>query len=74
MEETEIGPPEVCVGCIFQQLIDGISSCRFYPKYKKIPFPLAHSPTAKPAFCRIKKIVVYEEPAKAIWGEPDSRD
>lgn len=74
MEETEIGPPQLCVDCIFQELIDSISTCRFYPKYKKIPFPMARSPITKPSFCRIKKIVVYEDLPETTWGAPDTRD
>ena len=75
MEETEIGAPQSCADCIFQEITDRISSCRFYPKYKKTPFPLGRSPLVKPAFCRIKKIVVYEQPSQeATWGGSDIRD
>ena len=65
MEETEIAPPQACFDCIFQEILDNIATCRFYPKYKKIPYPLTRSLLTKPAFCRIKKVVVYEE----LFGE-----
>ena len=74
MEETVIRAPQLCVDCIFQGIIDATFCCKFYHKYKKIPFPMGRTPLTKPAFCRIKKIVVYEESPKATWGGPDSRD
>jgi hypothetical protein len=63
MEKTKIGVAQSCADCIFQEIIDAIYTCKFYPNYKKLPFPLGRSPLAKPSFCRIKKIAVYEEPA-----------
>jgi hypothetical protein len=76
MEITEIGEPQSCGECIFQEIIDSSSSssCRFYPRYKNIPYPMHRSSIMKPAFCRIKKIVVYEEPWNKTWGVPDGKD
>lgn len=73
MEITEIGKPQSCGGCIFQESSGPHSVCRFYPKYKNIPFPMGRNSVMKPAFCRIKKIVVYEEPWKETWGMPDNK-
>ena len=73
MEETEIAPPKFCADCIFQEIFGSLCTCRFYPKYKKTAFPLGRSPLTKPAFCRIKKIVVYEEPLGETWDGSDNR-
>jgi hypothetical protein len=62
MRETEISEPQACSDCIFQDIFSSIRSCRFYPKYTGLPFTLGQNPLMKPTFCRIKKIVVYEEP------------
>jgi len=74
MEETEIDAPKFCADCVFQETFRNIYTCKFYPKYKKLPFPMDQSPLTKPAFCRIRKIVVYEEPHDATWRAPDIRD
>jgi hypothetical protein len=57
--------------CIFNETLHSYVSCRFYPRFKNIPFPLGQSFAGKPAFCQIKKIVVYEEPSNESWPEPD---
>jgi hypothetical protein len=71
MEVTEIGKPQSCGECIFQVISGSSSTCRFYPKYKNIPYPMLRSSIMKPAFCRITKIVVYEEPWNNTWGMPE---
>jgi len=73
METTEIGEPQYCGECIFQEINGSFSVCRFYPKYRNLPYPTGHSSIMKPAFCRIKKILVYEDPLKETWGGFDNR-
>jgi hypothetical protein len=73
METTEIGQPQHCGECIFQEISGSGSTCRFYPRYKNTPYPAGRSSIMKPAFCRIKKIVIYEEPWKEAWGMPDNK-
>jgi len=73
MEETIIGGPKRCINCIFNDIVQDILTCRFYPKYKKIPFPLFRDSSEKPAFCRIKNIMVYEEPLEETWGSPEHK-
>jgi hypothetical protein len=73
MEITEIAKPQSCGECIFQEKNGSFSTCRFYPKYKNIPYPMARSSIMKPAFCWIAKIVVYEESRKETSGMPDIR-
>jgi hypothetical protein len=74
MEETEIDAPRFCQDCVFQEVLGAIFTCKFYAKYKKLLFPMDQSPLTKPDFCRIRKIVVYEESREATWGGPDIRD
>jgi hypothetical protein len=73
MKETMIGVPKRCKGCIFNDIVQEILTCRFYPKYTKIPLPLFRDSPQKPPFCRIKYIVVYEEPLEETWGSPEHK-
>jgi len=74
METTEINAPLLCVDCIFHENSGVPPTCRFYPKHKDIAFPLSRSPIMKPGYCRIKKIVVYEELPEETCGRPDAGD
>jgi hypothetical protein len=74
METTEIDASLLCADCVFHENTGVSPTCRFYPKYKNIAFPLSRSPIMKPGYCRIKKIVVYEELPEETRGVPDVRD
>lgn len=65
MGETEISTFSFSADFFFKDPPNDYITCKFYPKYKKIIFPLGCSPLSKPAFCRIKRTLVYEEPLEA---------
>jgi len=53
--------PANCDNCLLNDYVEGLVFCRYYPNFKKIPFPLSQSPHSKPAFCKIKALIVHEE-------------
>jgi superfamily II DNA/RNA helicase len=59
---TVIEAPLNCNECIFVEHIDKVGrTCRFQTKYKGKSIPAFTPSNKKPEFCKIQKIIVYEE-------------